>query len=68
MIQFKTQAIIDKFYNYQTSKEFLPVEEATFSIENEHASMKIIPLTINIDKIKDETNFMMELYLFVKIK
>lgn len=68
VLRFQMQEIIDKFYDYQSSKEFLPIEELTFMTENEQAAMKIIPYSINIDKMQDETNFTMELYLFIQMK
>ncbi|WP_338471497.1 DUF4153 domain-containing protein [Niallia sp. XMNu-256] len=68
IIEFETKEIFDKYYDYQTSKEFLAIEEATFMVENEYASIKVIPYSVNIDKTSDASSFMMELYVFVQIK
>ena len=68
VIRFQTEEIVERFYDYHTTKEFLPIEELTFTSENERASMKVIAHGVNIDKMSDETNVMMDLYLFVQIK
>ncbi|WP_428910568.1 DUF4153 domain-containing protein [Niallia sp. Krafla_26] len=68
VIRFETEVIMDKFYDYQTSKEFLPVEELTFTSENDRASIKIIAQNVNIDRMSEETSYMLDLYVFVDIK
>ena len=68
LIYFDTKVILDKFYDFPVSKERLPIEEATFTAENENASLKVVAQNVNIDKMKNDTNYMMDLYIFVKVK
>ena len=68
LIYFDTKVILDKFYDFPVSKERLPIEEATFTAENENASLKVVAQNVNIDKMTNNTNYMMDLYIFVKVK
>ena len=51
LIRFKTQEIYDKFYNYNSMKGLISVEEATFTKENDNAKMTIVVQNLGIDKI-----------------
>ena len=68
LIYFDTKVILDKFYDFPVSKERLAIEEATFTTENENASLKVVAQNVNIDKMTTDTNYMMDLYIFVKVK
>lgn len=68
LIRYHTKDIFDHFYEYDASKGIIPTEEATFDQENDKAALRLVIQNLNIDKMQDEDNYMMDYYIFVKIK
>ena len=66
LISFKTQEIYDKFYNYNSIKGLISVEDATFTKENDRAKITIVVQNVGIEKSNGQNNAL--LYVFVKIK
>ena len=64
LIRFKTQEIYDKFYNYNSMKGLMSVEEATFTKENDNAKMTIVVQNLGIDKTNEKYNNAYYLFLF----
>ena len=67
LIRFKTQEIYDKFYNYNSMKSLISVEEATFTKENDNAKMTIVVQNLGIDKTNEKYNNAL-LFVFVQVK
>ena len=63
LIYFDTKVILDKFQDFPVSKERLAIEEATFTADNENASLKVVVQNVNVDKMTNNTNYMMDLYI-----
>lgn len=67
ILSFNTQVIFDKFADFQSGKDMISVEDATFSKENAFAKMTIVVQNINIEGQNDQNNNAL-LYVFVQIK
>ena len=67
LIRFKTQEIYDKFYNYNSIKGLISVDEATFTKENDRAKMTIVVQNVGIEKPNEQNNNAL-LFVFVQIK
>ena len=64
LIRFKTQEIYDKFYNYNSIKGLISVEEATFTKENDRAKMTIVVQNVGIEKQMNRIITLYYLFLF----
>ncbi|EKN70838.1 hypothetical protein BABA_03204 [Neobacillus bataviensis LMG 21833] len=67
LINFHTQEIFDKFYDYQPSAGQITAEEATFTKENDRVKMTIVVQNVGIEKQDKQYNNAM-LLVFVQIK
>jgi MFS family permease len=67
LIRFKTQEIYDKFYNYNSIKGLISVDEATLTKENDRAKMTIVVQNVGIEKPSEQNNNAL-LFVFVQIK
>ena len=68
LIRFSTREIFDKFYDYNTSKGLISVEQASFSNENDLAKITFVVQNLNIDKTPNQVYYGADIYAFVKIK
>ncbi len=68
LINFSTQEIFDRFYNYNTMKDQISVEEATFTKENDKAKMAFVVQHLNIEKMNNPPYYNAELYILFNIK
>ena len=68
LISFRTQEIFDHFYNHNTMKDQISVEEATFTKENDQAKMAFVVQHLNIEKMNNPPYYYAELYILVDIK
>lgn len=68
LVRIKTQYIFDYYDGFKSNKGTINLDEATFVQENEKASLKLVVQNLNIDRMTNDTSYMMDYYLFVKIK
>jgi hypothetical protein len=68
LIRFSTREIFDKFYDYNTSKGLISVEQASFSKENDLAKITFVVQNLNINKSPDQVYYGADIYALVKIK
>jgi len=68
ILSFSTNVISDRFENFNTNKGLIPVEEATFSKENDQATITFVVQNFNMDKTTEKESYCADLYILVKIK
>ena len=68
LISFRTQEIFDHFYNHNTMKDQISVEEATFTKENDKAKIAFVVQHLNIEKMNNPPYYYAELYILIDIK
>ena len=68
LISFRTQEIFDHFYNHNTMKDQISVEEATFTKENDQAKIAFVVQHLNIEKMNNPPYYYAELYILIDIK
>ena len=73
LISINMKDVFDKFDtaspgNYQISKDSMTADNATFTLENDKASISLVALNINIDKSNSEHPYSGDFYVLVKVK
>lgn len=67
-ISFDTAEMFERLSGYSKGKGSITPVEATFSVENESAKLKLIVKNANIEKRQDGASMFAELYVLVAIK
>lgn len=68
LIRFSFEEVIHRFENYNSEKSVIDIKDATFTMENDKASITIIVKNFNVDKSVIDQSFSIEFYILVKIK
>ena len=68
LLVFNTEEIFEKFADFHGGKEFISVEEATFTEENEKAKLTIIVQNLDMQNETSQTYQNAVVYVFVQVK
>lgn len=68
LIRFSFEEVILRFEKYNSEKSVIDIKDATFTKDNDKASITIIVKNFNMDKTVIDQSFGIETYILVKIK
>lgn len=68
ILSFSMKEIFDKFENFHTDNGMISADEATFTIENDQATIALVIQNLNMDNKVDKEYYGADFYVLVKIK
>ena len=68
ILSFSMKEIFDKFENFHTDNGMISVDEATFTIENDQATIALVIQNLNMDNKLVKEYYGADFYVLVKIK
>ena len=68
LVSFSTIEIFEKFFNYYSVENTIPVEEATFTKENDLAKITVVVQDLFINKMTTTNSYGGSIYILITIK
>jgi hypothetical protein len=67
ILEFKTGATFEGFFQFEPDKDYISAEEATFSKANEQTKITVVFQNLNLEKTPTQTLFEADVYILIRI-
>ena len=67
ILEFKTRATFEGFFQFEPDKYYISAEEATFSKANKQTKITVVFQNLNLEKTPTQTLFEADVYILIRI-